>query len=120
MAGTATEYIGGWTSEHLERVFNKIAPTCEHCQGKCTFLCIEQCCVGSDLFCIDCDRQHWLHRKNEFKVLFINKRHVKSRAGNLKDNLSELVEFFRSERQLNERVIQFYQRLHEKYVQAID
>lgn len=59
-----TDYIGGWTLEHLERAFSKLAPTCEYCHGKCTFICIEQCCVGSGLFCIDCDREHWLHRKN--------------------------------------------------------
>ena len=53
-------------------------------------------------------------------MLFINKKHVKSRAGSLKDNLTELVEYFRNERQLNERVIQFYQRLQEMYVRAID
>lgn len=53
-------------------------------------------------------------------MLFINRRYVKSRSATLTDGLKTLAEFFRKERELNERVIQFYQRLHELYVNAIN
>lgn len=88
------DFAGGSDGEDVLHALTKLAPDCGNCTGKRLYFCIEECCISSEPFCISCeDNLHFLHRKNELRMLFINRKSIPTFNQNKRQLLVELKEY---------------------------
>ena len=70
-------FAGGSTEQELMDTLNRLSPECPECRGKRLHFCVERECEGSEPFCLVCEsHKHFLHRKNELRILFVDRAYV--------------------------------------------
>lgn len=88
--------VGGIDYETVEEILHDIAPKCRFCHKPQQLFCLEECCVGSAVFCSECESNtHFLHRTNSLSVLFLNRKVLSNFNWKLKETAIEVTNSLR-------------------------